>query len=223
MIKASAGSGRLRILNFGENLHEQLMSPRYFEKYFFPFYEKRVGQLRSAGIYTHVHLDGFFKHLLPQLRHLPFDGLEALTPVPQGDVTLIWNIDLDKVWQTAPGESLEAALPRRERGFDGELARLSARVSGPVLAALRGLADWDGDPALAMLSSIVDQARAQGGTGTNRVLSPRPGSDLFGDLERMNIELKTKLRNLTAEQKKLRAEDTQLTKRNEEAVSQIAE
>lgn len=82
------GTGKLRILNFGENLHEQLMSPRYFEKYFFPFYEKRVGQLRGAGIYTHVHMDGFFKHLLPMLRHLPFDGLEALTPVPQGDVTL---------------------------------------------------------------------------------------------------------------------------------------
>jgi hypothetical protein len=82
------GTGRLWILNFGENLHEQLMSPRYFEKYFFPFYEKRTGQLRSAGIYTHVHLDGFFHHLLKYLAHLPFDGLEALTPTPQGDVTL---------------------------------------------------------------------------------------------------------------------------------------
>lgn len=82
------GSGKLQILNFGENLHEQLMSPKYFERYFFPFYEKRVGQLRQAGIFTHVHLDGFFHHLLPYLRHLPFDGLEALTPVPQGDVTL---------------------------------------------------------------------------------------------------------------------------------------
>lgn len=81
-------SPNLHILNFGENLHEQLMSPRYFAKYFFPFYEKRVGQLRAAGIYTHVHMDGFFKNLLPQFKDLPFDGLEALTPVPQGDVTL---------------------------------------------------------------------------------------------------------------------------------------
>jgi hypothetical protein len=82
------GSGKLHILNFGENLHEALMSPRYFERYFFPFYEKRVAQLRRAGIYTHVHMDGYFHSLLKYLRHLPFDGLEALTPTPQGDVTL---------------------------------------------------------------------------------------------------------------------------------------
>lgn len=82
------GTGRLHILNFGENLHEALMGPRYFERYFFPFYEKRCGQLRRAGIYTHVHLDGYFHSLLPYLSTLPFDGLEALTAEPQGDVTL---------------------------------------------------------------------------------------------------------------------------------------
>jgi hypothetical protein len=82
------GSGRLNILNFGENLHEALMGPRYFERYFIPFYEKRCGQLREAGIFTHVHMDGYFHALLKTLKHLPFDGLEALTPVPQGDVTL---------------------------------------------------------------------------------------------------------------------------------------
>ena len=78
----------VKILNFGENLHEALMGPKYFERYFFPFYEKRCAQLRRAGIFTHVHLDGYFHSLLKYLRHLPFDGLEALTPVPQGDVTL---------------------------------------------------------------------------------------------------------------------------------------
>lgn len=82
------GSGRLHILNFGENLHEQLMSPKYFEKYFLPFYTKRAAQLRKAGIFSHVHVDGYFHTLLKYLRHLPFDGLEALTPLPQGDVTL---------------------------------------------------------------------------------------------------------------------------------------
>ena len=46
------GTGKLNIINFGENLHEALMGPRYFERYFFPFYEKRVGQLRSGG---HLH------------------------------------------------------------------------------------------------------------------------------------------------------------------------
>jgi len=81
-------SGQVRIINFGENIHDQILSPRYFERYLIPFYEKRAGQLRQAGIATHVHIDGFFRTLLRYLKDLPFDGLEALTPRPQGDVSL---------------------------------------------------------------------------------------------------------------------------------------
>jgi len=78
----------LTILNFGENIAMAYLSPEYFEKYCIPWYEKRVSQLRKAGIFTHIHIDGYFKPLLPYLKHLPFDGLEALTPKPQGDVTI---------------------------------------------------------------------------------------------------------------------------------------
>ena len=81
-------SGRVKIVNFGENIHDQLLSPRYFERYLIPWYEKRSGQLRKAGIYTHIHIDGHFRSLLKCLKDLPFDGYEALTPQPQGDVTL---------------------------------------------------------------------------------------------------------------------------------------
>ena len=83
-----AAYGGVRIVNFGENIHDSLLSPAYFERYLIPFWEKRAGQLRDAGIYTHVHIDGYFRSLLPYLAGLPFDGLEALTPEPQGDVTL---------------------------------------------------------------------------------------------------------------------------------------
>jgi hypothetical protein len=83
-----AASESVRIVNFGENLHAQLLSPRYYERYLVPFYEKRANQLREAGIYTHMHLDGYFRPLLKYLKDMPFDGLEALTPEPQGDVTL---------------------------------------------------------------------------------------------------------------------------------------
>ncbi len=78
----------LHILNFGENIAMAYLSPEYFERYLIPWYEKRSGQLRNAGIFTHIHIDGNFKPLLPYLADLPFDGLEALTPTPQGDVTL---------------------------------------------------------------------------------------------------------------------------------------
>ncbi len=81
-------SGAVKIVNFGENIHDQLLSPKYFERYLVPFYEKRSNQFRRHGIFTHIHIDGYFKTLLPYLKHLPFDGYEALTPKPQGDVEL---------------------------------------------------------------------------------------------------------------------------------------
>jgi hypothetical protein len=81
-------SSLVDIISFGENVAMAYLSPRYFEQYVLPWYAKRSGQLRSAGIFTHIHIDGHFKPLLPYLADMPFDGLEALTPEPQGDVTL---------------------------------------------------------------------------------------------------------------------------------------
>jgi len=78
----------VNIISFGENVAMAYLSPRYFEQYVLPWYAKRSGQLRSARIFTHIHIDGYFKPLLPYLADMPFDGLEALTPEPQGDVTL---------------------------------------------------------------------------------------------------------------------------------------
>lgn len=78
----------LEIINFGENIDANLFPPPYFEKYLIPYYERRVKQLHRAGKYCHIHMDGSIKNLLPYLADLPFDGLEALTPEPQGDVTL---------------------------------------------------------------------------------------------------------------------------------------
>lgn len=80
--------GKVKIINFGENIDANIVSPPYFEKYCLPFYEKRSRQLQKAGIYTHIHIDGTFKPLVKHLKNLPFDGLEALTPLPQGDVSL---------------------------------------------------------------------------------------------------------------------------------------
>jgi hypothetical protein len=78
----------LKIINFGENIDANLSPPPVFEKFLLPYYIKRANQLKRAGKYTHIHIDGSFKQLLPYFDQLPFDGLEALTPKPQGDVSI---------------------------------------------------------------------------------------------------------------------------------------
>ncbi|MFO7795854.1 MAG: uroporphyrinogen decarboxylase family protein [Promethearchaeati archaeon] len=78
----------LKIINFGENIDANLSPPPYFKKYLVPYYNKRVKELHKAGKFCHIHMDGSLKDLLPFFRDLPFDGLEALTAYPQGDVSL---------------------------------------------------------------------------------------------------------------------------------------
>lgn len=78
----------IRIINFGENIDANLTPPAYFKEYLIPYYQKRVEQLHKAGKICHIHMDGSLKDLLPFFETLPFDGLEALTPIPQGDVTI---------------------------------------------------------------------------------------------------------------------------------------
>lgn len=78
----------IQILNFGENIDQHYNSPPIFEKYLLPYYEKRIKEIHDHNKYCHIHVDGSFKQLIPLLRESSFDGLEALTPQPQGDATL---------------------------------------------------------------------------------------------------------------------------------------
>ena len=79
----------VQILNFGENIDAFMVPPPIWNKHLAPYYRKRIEQLHAAaGKFLHIHVDGTMKPLLPHLRDCPWDGIEAATPVPQGDVTL---------------------------------------------------------------------------------------------------------------------------------------
>lgn len=78
----------VQILNFGENIDAFMVSPPIWSEHLAPYYCQRVEQLHAAGKFLHIHVDGTMKPLLPHLRDCPWDGIEAATPVPQGDVTL---------------------------------------------------------------------------------------------------------------------------------------
>ena len=67
---------------------------------------------------------------------------------PQGDATLIWNVDIDQVWKARAGETAEEELERRTRGFSTELDRLSDRLVGSVMEAIGGTSAWDAAPSI---------------------------------------------------------------------------
>lgn len=87
MLKVCAQSP-IEWINYGDNLHSKLLPPELYLKYVLPEYEKRGDILHKAGKFVYSHWDGDVKELLPYARTSFLDGIEAITPVPQGDVTV---------------------------------------------------------------------------------------------------------------------------------------
>jgi len=75
-------------ISFGDNIHAGTLPPRLFERYVLGVYQRRCELLHKAGKFVHAHWDGDCKPLLPYAKETGLDGIEAITPIPQGDVTL---------------------------------------------------------------------------------------------------------------------------------------
>lgn len=82
------GASPIEIINFGDNIHQAYCPPPLFLEWVLPQYHRRNERLHAAGKKTYPHWDGDCVQLLPYARDCGFDGFEAITPVPQGDVTL---------------------------------------------------------------------------------------------------------------------------------------
>jgi hypothetical protein len=78
----------VHIINFGENVHAGTLSPELFRRYHLPACQHRCERLHAAGKFVCSHWDGDCGPLLPYARETGLDGIEAITPAPQGDVTL---------------------------------------------------------------------------------------------------------------------------------------
>lgn len=76
------------IINYGDNIDHNFLRPEMFEEYILPAYQRRSEKFRNAGKFTHAHWDGSIKNLLPYAQQTGLDGIEALTPIPQGDITI---------------------------------------------------------------------------------------------------------------------------------------
>jgi hypothetical protein len=109
----------IEIINFGDNVHAGTLSPGLFKEFVLPVYQHRSMRLHAAGKFVHAHWDGDVKALLPFVKETGLDGIEAITPEPQGDVTL---------------EEVKAALGDRMFLIDGLPAIFfDATYSMPVL------------------------------------------------------------------------------------------
>jgi uroporphyrinogen-III decarboxylase len=74
-------------VEMGDNLSGEVVT-RWFERYQFDYYVRRVEQCHAAGKKLGTHLDGTVRGLLPVLVKTGLDFVEAITPKPCGDVAI---------------------------------------------------------------------------------------------------------------------------------------
>lgn len=77
-----------RLLQTSDHVNNEFTPPAILERYLLPRWQRISTQVHAAGRFLSSHWDGTAKTLLPYARETGLDGLEALTPAPQGDITL---------------------------------------------------------------------------------------------------------------------------------------
>jgi hypothetical protein len=95
------------LVHFADNLSSDNLAGLY-DRHLAPTHRRRLDRLHAAGVKCAVHLDGTVKGLLPRLAAIGFDAVEALTPLPAGDVAVedlraLAGCDHVILWGGVPG------------------------------------------------------------------------------------------------------------------------
>jgi hypothetical protein len=71
-----------------ENLSIETMGPDFFRRYLVPLYNKITKILEDTGKKLQVHYDGKLHLVADDILRLGFDGIDSLTPPPEGDISI---------------------------------------------------------------------------------------------------------------------------------------
>ena len=77
-----------RQIKLWENLSIQTLGPVRYRRYLVPLYTQILSILNAAGKRLLVHYDGKLRDIADQVASLDFDGIDSLTPPPEGDMTV---------------------------------------------------------------------------------------------------------------------------------------
>jgi hypothetical protein len=71
-----------------ENLSSEMVGKSFFEKYMRDVQVEWIGKIKAASKYSFIHMDGSLRGLLKEECSTGLNVLEALTPLPVGDVDI---------------------------------------------------------------------------------------------------------------------------------------
>jgi hypothetical protein len=88
-----------------DNISTSRTSPRWFEKYILPFYNRHAPMVHEAGKLYVAHMDGALSNIKHLIAQCDLDVIEAVTPPPMGNVPLT---ELQTIW---PGKAIWCNFP----------------------------------------------------------------------------------------------------------------
>lgn len=77
-----------RIFNLGDHATDEFTPPPIAKKYMMPRWQRLSKRLHDNNRFIHSHWDGNSKTILPLLMDSGLDSVEALTPLPMGNISL---------------------------------------------------------------------------------------------------------------------------------------
>jgi len=149
-----------RHIKLWENLSIETMGPALYARHLVPVYEKIFELLDGTGRRLHVHYDGQLRAISDFVSRLPFDGLDSITPPPEGDVEIaearrLWPgkffwLHPTLTWYRLPQAELVAKVraAARAAGPERYCLMISEEVPPDVMrtvpAVLEGIAEGQG-------------------------------------------------------------------------------
>ena len=153
-----AAKSPARVALCGDNIDGFLVTPKLFEHYFMPEYEKQAKVLHAHGKLMAVHMDGRLNCLKNLIPNTPMDIVEAFHTPPMGDLPLSEALSLWKekaIWIGFPA-SIYALGPQATR--EHALGILREAGSGERLALAMSTENLVSNENLLMVTSVLEKA-----------------------------------------------------------------
>jgi hypothetical protein len=153
----------------GDNIDGVLVNPTLFRKYFMPEYEQQGRILHEHGKLMAVHMDGRIGVLKDLVGETPIDIVEALHPIPMGDLPIaealsawkdkaIWLGFPGSIYELGPQATIQFALDLLREVVPGERLVIAMSTENQVTNAnLRALTAVLENAELPLTPQIVDR------------------------------------------------------------------
>ena len=126
---------RPAVVHFCDNISGETVGS-FWDRFMLPLYRRRLKPLQEAGIVCVIHNDGTVGSVLGRIAAAGFDGAEALTPAPVGDVApgdlrRLAGRDDFVLWGMVPGAMFAPFWS--EADFRAHVERVLRECSGPMV------------------------------------------------------------------------------------------